>query len=183
MIKYIKNKLKKFIYNSLYSASDDVKESIYNSLFSSALKLEQDRYRKKYDISNEFRFNGIYIYLYGDGKIILGENSYIGDYSTIQSSPACEVKVGKKCSLSHNVRIYTESIASDQDFSEQNLVSKKGNVIIEDFVWIGANVFINPGVTIGKNSIVGANSVVVRDLPPNGIYGGVPAKLIKLKSN
>ena len=61
--------------------------------------------------------------------------------------------------------------------------SKKGNVIIEDFVWIGANVFINPGVTIGKNSIVGANSVVVRDLPPNGIYGGVPAKLIKLKSN
>ena len=56
-----------------------------------------------------------------------------------------------------------------------------GDIIIEGFVWIGANVFINPEVTIGKNSVIGANSVVTKNVIPNAIYGGVPAKLIRMK--
>ena len=56
-------------------------------------------------------------------------------------------------------------------------------MIIEDYAWIGANVFINPGVVIGKNSIVGANSVITKNVPMNAIFGGVPAKLIRMKSS
>jgi acetyltransferase-like isoleucine patch superfamily enzyme len=55
------------------------------------------------------------------------------------------------------------------------------NIVIEDYVWIGANVFICGGVVIGENSIVGANSVVTHNLPPNSICAGVPAKLIRYK--
>ena len=55
------------------------------------------------------------------------------------------------------------------------------DVIIGNGVWIGANVFINPNIIIGDNVIVGANSVVTKNLEPNGIYGGVPAKLIRFK--
>lgn len=56
----------------------------------------------------------------------------------------------------------------------------KGPVIIEDNVWIGEGVAIMPNVTIGKNSIIGANAVVTRSFPKNSIIGGIPAKLIKV---
>ena len=66
------------------------------------------------------------------------------------------------------------------------LCSKKekivGDVIIGNGVWIGANVFINQGVVIGDNVVVGANSVVTKSLKEKGVYGGVPAKLIKFKN-
>ena len=52
-------------------------------------------------------------------------------------------------------------------------------VVIEDNVWIGAAATILPGVTVGKNSIVAAGSVVTKNVPPNTIVGGVPAKVIK----
>ncbi len=58
-------------------------------------------------------------------------------------------------------------------------LSSKGPVIIEDNVWIGEKASIMPGVTIGKGSIIAANSVVTHDVPPYSIVGGIPAKIIK----
>jgi acetyltransferase-like isoleucine patch superfamily enzyme len=54
-----------------------------------------------------------------------------------------------------------------------------GEITIEDDVWIGGNVTIVPGVRIGHGSVVAAGSVVTSNLEPLGIYGGIPAKLIK----
>ena len=54
-------------------------------------------------------------------------------------------------------------------------------MLIGDGVWIGANAFINPGIRIGSNTVIGANSVVTKNLEANSIYGGVPAKLIRQK--
>lgn len=73
---------------------------------------------------------------------------------------------------------------SDLDLSpyHRDIVSK-GPVIIEDNVWIGEGVVILPDVKIGKNSIIGANSVVTKDIPPNCVVGGIPAKIIKVLSN
>ena len=138
---------------------------------------------KKYDISSSFRFNGEKIKFYGAGEIIIGENSYIGSYSTIESFSECKVFIGKNCRISHNVRIYTSTNEADQDFNKQILDRRAENVIIEDAVWIGANVFINPGIRIGQNSVIGANSVVTKNVEPNSIVGGVPAKLIRMKSD
>lgn len=53
-------------------------------------------------------------------------------------------------------------------------------VVIEDNVWLGEFVSVLPGVTIGKGTIVGANSVVSKSLPPNVIAVGIPAKPIKI---
>lgn len=55
----------------------------------------------------------------------------------------------------------------------------KGPIIIENNVWIGEGVAILPNVRIGENSIIGANSVVTKDVPPNCIVSGVPAVIIK----
>jgi acetyltransferase-like isoleucine patch superfamily enzyme len=52
-------------------------------------------------------------------------------------------------------------------------------IVIEDNVWLGANVVVMPGVTIGKHSVVAAGSVVTKDVPPDTIVAGVPAKVVK----
>jgi acetyltransferase-like isoleucine patch superfamily enzyme len=61
----------------------------------------------------------------------------------------------------------------------ERLLFSKGPVIIEDNVWIGESAAIMPGVTIGHNSIIGANAVVVHDVPPYAIVGGVPGRVLK----
>ena len=139
-------------------------------------------YRKKYQIHPSFKFNGKEIVLYGDGSISCGENSYIGNYSTIQSGENCKVEIGKNCHISHNVRIYTSSNLADQPFNNQEKQEINENVIIDDYVWIGANVFICPGVVIGKNSVIGANAVVTKDVEANAIYAGVPARKLRNKT-
>lgn len=72
-------------------------------------------------------------------------------------------------------------MCADSDLRIKPVPSKSGDVLIGDACWIGANVLINPGVEIGRNSVVGANSVVTKDIPPNEIWGGVPAKFIRKK--
>lgn len=54
-------------------------------------------------------------------------------------------------------------------------------VIIGKDVWIGANCVITPGVTIGEGAVVAAGAVVTKDVEPNAIVGGVPARLIKFR--
>ena len=52
-------------------------------------------------------------------------------------------------------------------------------ITIGNNVWIGSHVVINPGVTIGDNSVIGAGSVVTKDIPPNGVAAGVPCRIIR----
>jgi galactoside O-acetyltransferase len=51
-------------------------------------------------------------------------------------------------------------------------------VVIEDGVWLASGVIVNPGVVIGKNSVIGAGAVVTRNIPPNSVAVGVPARPI-----
>lgn len=62
--------------------------------------------------------------------------------------------------------------------NERAIVSK-GPVVIEAQVWLGENVCVLPGVRIGRSSIIGANSVVTRDIPPRSVAAGAPARVIR----
>lgn len=73
------------------------------------------------------------------------------------------------CSATHPI-----SIELRRKQAEYNLP-----VHIENNVWIGGGVFVMPGVTIGENSIIGANSVVTKDIPPNVIAVGNPCKILR----
>lgn len=137
-------------------------------------------YRHQYNLPQSFKFNGMHILFYGEGNIDIGDNSYIGDYSTIQAVKDAKISIGSYCQISHNVRIYSQSNIADTDFSKEIKV-RTGDVSIGSYSWIGANVFINPDIEIGENVVVGANSVVTKSIPDNEIWGGVPARFIRKK--
>lgn len=144
-------------------------------------KVQYDNFRKKYSVDSSFVFNGEAIKLYGDGKILCGENSYIGSYSSIQSVSGCKVNIGKGCQISHFVNVYTSNNAADKDYSCDDEM-RSGDVIIGDYCWIGIKASIIGPVKIGENSCIAANSIVTRDIPPHCIAIGVPAKVVKFKS-
>lgn len=153
--------------------------SFVNRLITLADETRTKELRKKYNLPDSFRFNGQRILLYGDGEIKVGENTYVGDGSTIQSADGRTVSIGHDCAISHGVRMYTESRDPDHDITSGPTIL--GDITIGDKVWVGANAYIGPGITIGDHAVVGANSVVTRDVASWTIVGGVPAKPIRRK--
>ena len=155
------------------------------NLFEWLKKISQNnkyaQFRKTYTISESFKFNGEGILLYGEGRIVINDHSYLGNYSTIQAVKDCEVYIGKYCAISHYVKIYTSSYVTDQSFISMERFTKSGSVKVRNGVWIGANVMINPGVSIGDNAVIGANSVVTKNVEANSIVSGVPAAFIRYK--
>jgi maltose O-acetyltransferase len=120
---------------------------------------------------------------------MLGNNIYIGK--------ANKVTFGGGCRINENVYIEAASIGNDvliapgvsilsrmHEFTRTDIpMSLQGyrvekTVIIEDDVWLGRNVVVLPGVTIGKGAIVGTGSVVTKDVQAYDIVGGIPAKII-----
>lgn len=117
-------------------------------------------------------------------KLSFGNNVQVNDYVHIAAIEKVvigdNVLVASKVFISdHNHGCYLGVEQSDPLTPpvERPIVSSP--VIIEDNVWIGEFVSILPGVTVGKGSIIGANSVVSRNIPPYSIAVGSPAKVIK----
>jgi len=120
--------------------------------------------------------------LFAEGE---GAEIRIGDKTRIHGTciHAFEsVIIGKGCLIAGNCQIID---GNGHDLSFPNVeerINSKGTsspVTIEDYVWIGANSIVLPGVTIGRGSVISANSVVVRDIPPMVVAGGNPAIIIK----
>lgn len=129
------------------------------------------------------------------GQITIGDHSSVGEASRIWSSES--IQIGNRVHISHNVNIMdgnTHSLDPEERHREyleilsKGNISRKGNigtapVIIEDDVWLSFNVTVLRGVRIGKGSVVAAGSLVIGDVEPNSLVGGVPAKTIrKVKS-
>jgi len=92
------------------------------------------------------------------------------------------VVLGKRCLVAANCQIL-DSSGHDACFPDvENRIRTTDEprpIVLEDDVWLGLGCIVLPGVTIGRGTIVGAGSVVSRDLPPFAICGGVPAKVIR----
>lgn len=114
--------------------------------------------------------------------IIIGDNFYAATESCITAIG--RIKIGDNVTLASHVTI-NDHAHGKLDYSDvevpvmQRELSTKGSIIIEDNVWICEGAIILGGVTIGKNSIIAANAVVTKNIPPYSIAGGIPAKVIK----
>jgi acetyltransferase-like isoleucine patch superfamily enzyme len=116
--------------------------------------------------------------------LIIGDNVQINDFVHITASS--KVFIGNNVLIASKVYISDTSHGAYKgyDISSPFQAPDKRDifsipVIIEDNVWIGDGVCILPGVTIGFGSIIGANSVVTKDVDSLSIYAGIPAKKIK----
>jgi acetyltransferase-like isoleucine patch superfamily enzyme len=91
-----------------------------------------------------------------------------------------KVKIGKYCSIAPGVVIVGSNHKFDNTevFIKEQGITIKG-IVIEDDVWIGANVTVLDGVKIGKGAIIAAGSVVTKDVNEYYIVGGIPAKVLK----
>ena len=114
-------------------------------------------------------------------KITIGNNVII--------NTDCHIGCIEKIVIGNNVLIASRVYISDHSHGDtkrntleippaQRTLVTKGPIVIEDNVWLGEGVCILPGVTIGKGSIVGANSVVTKDVPSYSVVAGTPAKQI-----
>jgi len=88
------------------------------------------------------------------------------------------ISIGSNCLFANNVTLIcnTYCVNGNQYVSSDRMYSK--DIRIGDHVWVGSNVVILPGVDIGDNVIIGASSLVTKDVPSNEVWGGVPAKLL-----
>lgn len=114
-------------------------------------------------------------------SITFGHDIYISTNVNITTNDKSKIKIGNYVMIAHNVLIIGGNHAIDRIDIPMILQGegKQGDINIEDDVWIGAGAIILTGVSIGKGSVIGAGSVVTKNIPPYSIAAGVPAKVIK----
>ena len=110
----------------------------------------------------------------GLGKISIGSYSIINP--GVRMTSAAEINIGEGCMFA------TDCYLSDADWHDLNhriyAPGNKAPITLADNVWIGDGALVTKGVSIGKNSIVGAKSVVTKDVPDNCIVAGNPARKV-----
>lgn len=136
---------------------------------------------KRIKIGHHFKIYENCIIAIGKGEILIGNNGLLGVGTYINCGNE-KLIIGDGVAIAPFCRIFTFSHHYAPDKMTINTY-KKGDVIIKDNVLIGTNTIILPGVTIGKDSIIAAGSIVNNDIPPGTIYGGIPAKFIKMRKD
>jgi acetyltransferase-like isoleucine patch superfamily enzyme len=111
----------------------------------------------------------------GRFNVSIENNSCIGTYCHIWGAGG--VKIGANVMIAAHCCITSQGHDTSCKLLREKVIYKK--VVIEDNVWLGYNVLVLPGVTIGEGSVIGAGSVVTSDIPSYSIAVGNPARVIK----
>ena len=150
------------------------------------------------DLDSSVQFDGSVTVL-GTGNVKLGEKSRIGDLAEFTTNHDGVIRIGREVRLNRGATICAYTEVSIGDFSmvgefvsirDANHGIKKSELVrsqphdakpirIGCDVWVGRGACILPGVYIGDGAIIGANSIVTKDVPANSIAAGIPAKVIR----
>jgi lipopolysaccharide O-acetyltransferase len=120
----------------------------------------------------------------GGAKITIGDECEITGGSSFFARTE-GIEIGRSVLMAWNVQIYDaqhETADADRPIRAQGM-ARGGKVRIGDGAWLGANVVVLQGVTIGRNAVVGANSVVTRDVPDFATAVGIPAMVIRERAD
>ncbi|HEX8157301.1 MAG TPA: acyltransferase [Solirubrobacteraceae bacterium] len=115
----------------------------------------------------------------GGARISIGEGTFLNLNVMVAAQEL--VEIGAHCMLANNCFVTDANHRFDdphKPITWQGFTTK-GPTRIGDNVWLGANVVVTSGVTIGERCVIGANSVVTQDIPPFSIAAGAPAKVLR----
>jgi maltose O-acetyltransferase len=119
---------------------------------------------------------GQWVVLYGGGRLRIGRNSGLSHRVTVDHS--ADVSIGDNVAVGPGSSLMT----SGHDMRDSSVRCGKHvlrPITIESGAWLAANVLVTGGVTIGAGAVIGAGSVVTRDVPPNTLWAGAPAREVR----
>lgn len=117
-----------------------------------------------------------------DSYLTIGQNTYIGEFNNIRAAGG-SITIGDNCLVSQKVTM----VASNHSYKKGDYIytqkwdTSKHSIKIGNDVWIGANVVILPGVSVGDGAVIGAGSIVNKDVPENAIVFGNPMRVLKYR--
>jgi acetyltransferase-like isoleucine patch superfamily enzyme len=112
-------------------------------------------------------------------RIQIGAGSHIGEFSLVWAGDSIgRVVFGEKCLLAPHVTLTASNYGIERGVPVMDQSKIEKDIVIGNDVWLGANVVVLAGVVIGDGAVVAAGAVVTKDLPPQCIAAGVPAKVI-----
>jgi putative colanic acid biosynthesis acetyltransferase WcaF len=106
-------------------------------------------------------------------KLIIGNHVWIGEEVFILNFE--QIRIDSQVCISQRAFL----CGGNHDYKTPSMPYRNGPITLEEGCWVGASVFVGPGVTIGMDSVVTASSVITQSLAANGIYGGNPIQFIK----
>lgn len=194
LISKIKNKTNQIKNNFIFNFFIKKKEGLETKgkIFLRKLPYIEIRNGGKIIIENNVTLNsdnkGYHGNMYRATKIMVdkpGATVTIGENTRIHGS--CihayeEIRVGRNCLIAANCQIFDGNGHDICEGHPQDRIKTQGGaspILIGDNVWIGMGCIILPGVNIGTGSVIGAGSIVTKDIPENVIAGGNPAKIIR----
>lgn len=113
---------------------------------------------------------------WGGKNLFFGNNVYANFNLTVVDD--VEIIVGNNVMFAPNCTLTTANHPLDPTLRGKAYQYAK-KIVIEDNVWLGSNVVVLPGVTIGKNSVIGAGSVVTKNIPANVLAMGIPCRVVR----
>jgi acetyltransferase-like isoleucine patch superfamily enzyme len=115
-----------------------------------------------------------------EGEVVIGDKTVLGQECTISAYQ--HVRIGEQCVIADRAMFidFDHGVVEVERPIRQQGIYKR-DVDVGSNVWIGYGACILRGVRVGDNSIVGTNAVVTKDVPANGVVGGVPAKLLRMR--
>jgi putative colanic acid biosynthesis acetyltransferase WcaF len=119
------------------------------------------------------------VHLYPTCRITMPWALEMGDYSCFGDGVICYNIGGVKIGANTTVSQYTHLCSSSHDYTRSNMPQTFGRIVVEDQVWVCADCFIGPGVTVGQGAVVGSMAAVFKDVEAWSVVGGNPAKFIK----
>lgn len=152
---------------------------------------DEDEVERKAIIDRLFPNHGQNVYLQGPIEVDYGQFTHLGDnfYSNFNLTilDTCPVTIGNNVMCGPNVTfatplhplLPTQRNARKQSDGKIADIEYGAAITVGDNCWLASNVTVCPGVKIGKNCVIGAGSVVTKDIPDNSLALGVPAKVIR----